>query len=311
VLRRLMWFKNLALYRLPADWNVSASELEEKLGQRTLQPCSPLEMLSRGWVAPSGTGRLLHTVNQQHLIALGVEQKLLPASIIRQETAVRAAVLADSQGFPVGRRQMRDLKMRVTEELRARALNKRRTTRAWIDPVNGWFVVDAGSAGKAEELVEVLRDSLGTFAVQFVETQRTPHTSMAAWLTHGDAPGAFGLEQDLELQTADPNKATVRYVRHPLDGKEIKAHLAAGKYPTRLGLTWNGRLSFVLTEKLLIKRVEFLEMTKDTPDGGEIDKDEQFDIDFTVMAGELAKMLDDLVQALGGDTAAQQTAAAA
>jgi len=306
-----MWFKNLALYRLPADWNVSASELEEKLGQRTLQPCSPLEMLSRGWVAPSGTGRLLHTVNQQHLIALGVEQKLLPASIIRQETAVRAAVLADSQGFPVGRRQMRDLKMRVTEELRARALNKRRTTRAWIDPVNGWFVVDAGSAGKAEELVEVLRDSLGTFAVQFVETQRTPHTSMAAWLTHGDAPGAFGLEQDLELQTADPNKATVRYVRHPLDGKEIKAHLAAGKYPTRLGLTWNGRLSFVLTEKLLIKRVEFLEMTKDTPDGGEIDKDEQFDIDFTVMAGELAKMLDDLVQALGGDTSAQQTAAAA
>jgi recombination associated protein RdgC len=306
-----MWFKNLALYRLPADWNVSASELEEKLGQRTLQPCSPLEMLSRGWVAPSGTGRLLHTVNQQHLIALGVEQKLLPASIIRQETAVRAAVLADSQGFPVGRRQMRDLKMRVTEELRARALNKRRTTRAWIDPVNGWFVVDAGSAGKAEELVEVLRDSLGTFAVQFVETQRTPHTSMAAWLTHGDAPGAFGLEQDLELQTADPNKATVRYVRHPLDGKEIKAHLAAGKYPTRLGLTWNGRLAFVLTEKLLIKRVEFLEMTKDTPDGGEIDKDEQFDIDFTVMAGELAKMLDDLVQALGGDTSGEQTAAAA
>ena len=306
-----MWFKNLALYRLPADWKMSAAELEEKLGQHTLQPCSPLEMLSRGWVAPSGTGRLLHTVNQQHLIALGVEQKLLPASIIRQETAVRAAVLADSQGFPVGRRQMRDLKMRVTEELRARALNKRRTTRAWIDPVNGWFVVDAGSAGKAEELVEVLRDTLGTFAVQFVETQRTPHTSMAAWLTHGDAPGAFGIEQDLELQTADPNKATVRYVRHPLDGKEVKAHLAAGKYPTRLGLTWNGRLSFVLTEKLLIKRVEFLEMTKDTPDGGEVDKDEQFDVDFTVMAGELAKMLEDLVQALGGDTSGEQTAAAA
>jgi recombination associated protein RdgC len=307
-----MWFKNLALYRLPADWNVSAAELEEKLGQRALQPCSPLEMLSRGWVAPSGTGRMLHTVNQQHLIALGVEQKLLPASIIRQETARRAEVLADSQGFPVGRRQMRDLKMRVTEELRARALTKRRTTRAWIDPVNGWFVVDAGSAGKAEELVEALRDLLGSFAVQFVETQRTPHTSMAAWLTHGDAPGPFGIDQDLELQTADPNKATVRYVRHPLDGKEIKAHLASGKYPTRMGLTWNGRISFVLTEKLLIKRVEFLEMGKDAAtEGEEVNKDEQFDIDFTVMAGELAKLLDDLVQALGGDTSRQETAAAA
>src|SRR5579862_957019 len=161
-----MWFKNLTVYRLPADWSLSAAELEEKLSTRTLQPCSPLEMLSRGWVAPSTTGRMLHTVNQQHLIALGVEQKLLPASIIRQETERRAQVLADSQGFPVGRRQMRDLKMRVTEELRARALSRRRTTRAWIDPINGWFVVDSGSLGKAEELIEVLRDLLGSFAVQ-------------------------------------------------------------------------------------------------------------------------------------------------
>jgi recombination associated protein RdgC len=306
-----MWFKNLTLYRLPADWKLSAAELEEKLAQRTLQPCSPLEMVSRGWVAPSSTGRMLRTVNGQHLIALGVDQKLLPGSIIRQEAERRAVTLADSQGFPVGRRQMRDLKMRVTEELRARALSRRRMTRAWIDPINGWFVVDAGSANKAEELVEALRDLLGSFAVQFVETQRTPHTSMAAWLTHGDAPGAFGIDQDLELQTADPNKATVRYVRHALDGKEIKSHLASGKYPTRMGLTWNGRVSFVLTEKLQIKRVEFLEMTKDTADGGEVDKDEQFDIDFTVMAGELAKMLDDLLQALGGDNARQETAAAA
>lgn len=315
-----MWFKNLVIYRLPADWSLSAAELEEKLSQRTLQPCSPLEMLSRGWVAPSSTGRMLHTVSQQHLIALGVDQKLLPASIIRQETARRAQVLADSQGFPVGRRQMRDLKMRVTEELRARALTRSRTMRAWIDPINGWFVVDSGSLGKAEELVEALRDVLGTFAVQFVETQRTPHTSMAAWLTHGDAPGPFGIDQDLELQTADPNKATIRYVRHPLDGKEVKAHLADGKYPTRLGVTWNGRISFVLTEKLQVKRVEFLEMTQDTADGAEIDKDEQFDIDFAVMAGELAKMLADLVEALGGtssanaarsNTASPETAAAA
>ena len=305
-----MWFKNLALYRLPADWSLSAAELEEKLSQRTLQPCGPLEMLSRGWVAPSSTGRMLHTVNQQHLIALGVDQKLLPASIIRQETTRRAEELAESQGYPVGRRQMRDLKMRVTEELRARALTRRRTTRAWIDPVNGWFVVDSGSLGKAEELVEALRDLLGSFAVQFVETQRTPHTSMSAWLTHGDAPGPFGIDQDLELQTADPNKATIRYVRHPLDGKEIKGHLSGGKYPTRLGLTWNGRIAFVLTEKLQVKRVEFLEMTKDAADGDEIDKDEQFDIDFAVMAGELAKMLHDLVEALGGTNANSPTAPA-
>jgi recombination associated protein RdgC len=59
--------------------------------------------------------------------------------------------------------------------------------------------------------------------------------------------------------------------------------------------------------------VEFLEMSKEpaTEGGPELNKDEQFDIDFTVMAGELGKMLGDLVAALGGDNAAQVTAAAA
>ena len=304
-----MWFKNLVVYRLPSDWAVSAAELEEQLATRTLQPCSPFEMLSRGWVAPSSTGRLVHTVNLQHLIALGVNQKLLPASIIRQVTTERAEALAQEQGFPVGRRQMRDLKMRVTEELRAKALTRRRVTRAWIDPHSGWLVVDAAGVAKAEELIECLRDTLGSLAVQPIETERSPQMSMAVWLKLGEAPLRLNIDQDLELRAANQSKASIRYTRHPLDGREIQAHLSAGMYPTRLGLTWNDRIAFVLNEKLQLKRLEFLEMSKDTADGGELDEAEQFDIDFTVMAGELAKLLDDMVAALG--TEVEQRAAAA
>lgn len=297
-----MWFKNLIVYRLPADWSVSAAELEELLSKHTLQPCGALEMVSRGWVPPTPGGRLLHTVNQQHLIALGIDQKLLPGSIIRQVAQERAEALAQEQGYPVGRRQMRDLKMRVTEELRARALTRRRVIRAWIDPLNGWFVVDAAGAAKAEELTEVLRVTLGgSFAVQFLETEKSATASMTAWLAHGDAPTRFSIEQDLELQTADVNKATIRYTRYPLDVKEVQEHLKAGKHPTRLGLTWSDRVSFVLTDKTQVKRIEFLEMTKDTADGGDIDAAEQFDIDFAVMAGELAKLLEDLGEAMGGE----------
>ena len=300
-----MWFKNLIVYRLPADWAVSASELEDLLSKRTLQPCSPLEMVSRGWVPPAAGGRLLHTVNQQHLIALGIDQKLLPGSIIRQVALEKAEVLAREQGYPVGRRQMRDIKMRVTEELRARALTRRRVVRAWIDPLNGWFVVDAAGAAKAEELTEILRVTLGgSFAVQFLDTAKSAQQSMATWLALGDAPTRFTIEQDLELQSADVAKATIRYTRHPLDVREVQAHLKAGKHPTRLGLSWNDRVAFVLTDKMQVKRLEFLEMGKDSPDGnGKDDADaaEQFDIDFAVMAGELAKLLEDLGEALGGE----------
>ncbi len=294
-----MWFKNLIIYKLPADWSWTAAALEDQLSRRTLLPCGPYDMQSRGWVPPGPHERLTHTINRQHLIALGVDEKLLPASIIRQETLQRAKEIAQEQGYPVGRRQMRELKERVTEQLRARALTRRKITRAWIDPQHGWFVVDAAGAPRAEQLVETLRDTLGSFAATPLETERSPQMSMVAWLTLGDAPARFAIDQDLELQAADKTKATVRYSRHPLETKEIQAHIHAGKYATRLGLTWADRVSLVLTDKLQLKRVQFLEMTKDSSDHDEQSAEEQFDVDFALMSGEFAQLLADLEAALG------------
>ncbi len=294
-----MLFKNLVFHRLPADWPLSAADLEGQLAGRTLRPCGPFEMSSRGWVAVTAGGRFLHTVNQHHLIALGTDDKLLPGSIIRQIAEERAGILAQEQGFPVGRKQMRDLRARVADELRARALTRRRVTHAWIDPQGGWFAVDASGIPRAEMLVETLSDTLGSFAPKRVETERSPHAAMAAWLLRGEAPVRFSIDDELELQTADKSKAIIRYTRHPLDGREIRGHLAAGKYPTRLGLTWRDRISFVLTDKLQVKRLEFLEITKEDSGGDEVDPAEQFDLDFAVMAGELGSLLNDLTAALG------------
>lgn len=297
-----MLFKNLVFHRLPAGWALSAVDFEAQLAGRTLRPCGPFDMSSRGWVPVTNGGRLLHTVNQQHMIALGVDEKLLPASIVRQVAQERADVQAQEQGFPVGRKQMRDLRNRVADELRARALTRRRVTRAWIDPVSGWFAVDASGIPRAELVVETLSDTLGSFAPQHIETARSPHAAMASWLLRGEAPARFSIDDDLELQTADKSKAIIRYTRHPLDGKEIRGHLAAGKFPTRLGLTWNDRVSFVLTDKLQVKRLEFLEMSKDSTEGDEVDPAEQFNIDFAVMAGELANLLKDLTGVLGNES---------
>jgi recombination associated protein RdgC len=297
-----MLFKNLVFHRLPANWELSAADFENQLAGRTLKPCGPFDMSSRGWIPVTSGGRLLHTVNQQQLVSLGVDEKLLPGSIVRQVAQERAELQARDQGFPVGRKQMRDLRARVADELRARALTRRRITRAWLDPASGWFAVDASSIPRAEMVVETLSDTLGTFAPQAVETGRSPRASMASWLLRAEAPAHFSIDDELELQSADKAKSIIRYTRHPLDGKEIRGHLAAGKYPTRLGLTWKDRVSFVLTDKLQVKRLEFLEMSKDKTEGDDVDPAEQFDIDFAVMAGELGRLLKDLTSALGSDT---------
>lgn len=295
-----MFFKNLCIFRLPPGWNISPVELESRLEGRPLAPCGHFDMLTRGWVPVGPTARLLHTIGTHQMIALGVEQKLLPATVIRQVAADRAVEIAAEQGFPVGRKQMRDLKLRVTEELRARALVKRRITHAWIDHESGWLVVDAAGVARAEELVETLRETLGSFAATLPDTARSPRVAMGAWVSTGEVGHHMGIDDDLELQAADGSRATIRHTRHAFDQAQVRKHLAGGFVVTRLGLTWNGRVSFVLTDKMQVKRVEFLEMEEAADEAQDVDPQEQFDIDFAVMSGELSKLLGDLLESLGG-----------
>jgi recombination associated protein RdgC len=302
-----MWFKNLVIYRLH-DWSVSASELEDKLNRRPLLPCGNFDMQSRGWVQPAHEARLLYTQNQQHLLALGVEQKLLPASVINQTTKDRAKQIAEEQGFPVGRRQMRELKERVAEELRARAFCRRRVTHAWIDTVNQRMLVNAAGTNRAEELLETLRETLGTLPATLLETNKPPTVAMAAWLMLGDAPGHFTIDEDLELQSPQENKAIVRYVRHPLEGKDIQSHISAGKHATRLGLTWSDRIALLLNDELQIKRLQFLDILKEATAEASESADEQFAIDFALMTGELAKLVTELIVELGGEKEERESA---
>lgn len=296
-----MWFKNIFIYRLPADCTVTAATLQEKLALKPLMPCSGLDKQSRGWVSCRGDDRLVHVANDQMLFALGVEQKLLPASIINRFAKERVADIEAQQGYKVGRKEMKDIKEAITEELLPRAFAIQRTTYAWLDLINGRLIIDAASSARAEELLEFLNKTLDELPVKPLHTELSPVAAMTDWLAAEEAPAGFTIDRELELRATGDSRATVRYANHALEGEEILAHIAAGKRATRLGLTWNDRISFVLNEQLQIKRLEFLDIIKEESGAMADTADEMFDLDFTLMTGELAKMLADLTDALGGE----------
>jgi recombination associated protein RdgC len=294
-------FKNLQVYRLPSPWAITLDELAEQLARRRFIPCGSQDPESRGWISPVDDDQLVHSVGGQWLIALGVEQRLLPASVVRQVADERAAEIADQQGYKPGRKQMKDLREAVQQELMPRAFPRRSSLRAWIDPEAGWLCVDAPSQTRAEDLLEVLRQTLDTLPLALVRTERSPVAAMADWLAGGEAPGDFTIDQDAELHSVADEKSAVRYVRHALVGEDVRGHLAAGKLPTRLALTFNDRLSFVLTEKTEIKRLDFLDVVREQLDDKETDARAMFDAGFALMTGELRVLLPALVEALGGE----------
>ena len=293
-----MWFSNLRTYRLHLPWPLDAAGMEEALAKLPLREPAATEAHSVGWVPPRPGGPLVHVVNHQLLFAFGVIEKILPTAVIHQFADDKAREILENEGRKVGRRELRDLRESTALELMPRAFPRRRVTRGWLDPVNGWLVIDAGSATKAEEFLEHLRRTIN-IPIARVKTRLSPTGAMTSWIADGDAPANFTIDQDLNLESAE--HASVRYARHSLDGDEIRQHIAAGKVATRLSMTWNERISFVLYDDFKVGRLSFLDILKEQAEQQAENEDERFDIDFALMTGEVAKLLDALVAALGGE----------
>ena len=296
-----MWFKNLQLHRLPIPWAVTPEQMEKWLAAYAFVPAGSMDMQTQGWASPRDNGALAHTLNGQMLLVYRTEKKLLPASVINQVTKARAQEIEEQQGYKPGRKQLRELKERVTDELMPRAFSIRRDTRVWMDLERGWLVIDAASSALADDIRSLLVKSIDQIPMASVRTASSPVAAMTRWLLPDEAPYGFTLDQDTELRAIGEGNATIRYSGHSLEGDEVQKHLKEGKQCMRLALTWNDRVSFVMTPSLTIKRVAPLDVIKDMSDPTIQGEDETFDADFTLMSGELSKLFGDLVEALGGE----------
>lgn len=296
-----MWFKNLRVFRLAPQWSCTVEMLENALEKQVFRPGNSQEMQSLGWVPPVENGGLVHALDGQYLISLRADKKLLPTTVVNQFAKIRAQEIEEQQGFKPGRKQMKEIKELMTEELLPKAFSVFRDTRVWIDTKNHWLVIDAAAAAKSDEVLGMLAKAIEPFPVSPLYVEQSPAAAMTNWLVSDEAPTGFSIDQDTELRSTSESRAAVRYVRQSIEIDEVRKHVQDGKQCTRLALTWADRVSFVLTEGLEIKRVSPLDVLKENQDMSAHNDAERFDSDFTLMAGELANLIAGLVDALGGE----------
>jgi recombination associated protein RdgC len=293
-------FKNVIMYRIAPGWSLTAEEVEARLQDNPFVECGASQEKSVGWVAPRGeaNGPLLEAVAGQWILKLMLEVRALPASVVNRKAQERVAQIEASTGRKPGKKETRDLKDDIRLELLPMAFTKQSNTRVWIDREAQLLVTDAGSQARADELITLLVQALPGLALSLVNTQISPSAAMADWLVSQEAPQGFSVDRECELKAADESKAVVRYARHRLDTDDVKQHIEGGKMPTRLALTWNDRVSFVLTEGLQLKKLAFLDVVFEGASAG---KDDGFDADVAIATGELQKALPALLEALGGE----------
>ncbi len=289
------------MYRIGPDWAPTQQQVEAGLDALRFVPCGAHEDKSVGWVEPRGEahGPLVEVVGGQLILKLKLETKVVPGAVVTRKAKERAAQIEATTGRKPGKKETREIKDDIRLSLMPLAFSKEATVWVWIDPQARLLVLDAGSQAKADEVVTLLVKSLDGLGLNLINTQVSPMAAMADWLLTQEAPASFSVDRDCELKAADESKAVVRYARHALDTEEVKAHVKGGKLPTRLAMTWAGRVSFMLTEGLQLKKLDFLDVVFDDTSS----KDEGFDADVAIATGELRKLLPDLLEALGGELA--------
>jgi len=295
-------FKNVIMYRIGPDWSASVAQMEESLDSARFVECGASQEKSIGWIEPRGeaNGPLVESVGGQLILKLMIETKALPGSVITKKAKERVAHIETTTGRKPGKKETREIKDDIKLELMPLAFSKESSVFVWIDPAAQLLVIDAGSQGRADEVVTMLVKSLAGLAVTLIDTKVSPTAAMSEWLISQEPPACFTVDRECELKAADESKAVVRYTRHPLDTDEVRQYVEQGKLPTKLALTWDSRVSFVLTEGLQLKKLAFLEVVFEGSSAG---KDDGFDADTAIATGELRKLLPDLLEALGGEVA--------
>lgn len=297
-------FRNALVYRI-AHWQPPGlAELCERLDAERFIACGPTQTESAGWVEPRGERHapLAEAFAGRLIVKLCSETKAVPAGVVRDLLEERLDAIEQQDGRRPKGRGARELKEEIVHQLLPRAFAKRRSTLIWIDPGAKWVVIDSASAKHADATLTRLAQALGGgLRLVPLQTALAPATAMAMWLREREAPAAFSIDRDCELKQSDNDKASVRYARHTLDIDEIAAHIAQGKLPTQLAMTFDSRVSFVLTETLALKRIRLLDVVLEA--GGDAGE-KGFDADVALATGELARLLPALIEALGGEAAA-------
>jgi recombination associated protein RdgC len=302
--RRNAVFKNVMVYRIGEGFAPSLADVQAALEPMQFVECGASQEKSIGWVPPRGEahGPLVESVAGQWIMKLMIESKAVPGNVVRRKADERIAEIEAATGRKPGKKEKRDLMDEVLLTLLPQAFARQSSVLVWMDLDNRRLVLNAGSQGKADEVMSALMNVMGGLSVSLIQTVTSPQAAMTQWLlapTPDEWPADLTVERETVLKSTGEDAASVRFTRHHLANDDVRKHVLEGKLPTQLALSWDGRVAFVLTETLQLKKVQYLDGVMD--ESGTDKKEDRFDADMALSTGLLAPLIDSLIEALGGE----------
>ncbi|MGJ8513651.1 recombination-associated protein RdgC [Carnimonas bestiolae] len=299
-----MWFKHLHLYRVHDQPNLDEAALEQALSAQLFQPVSKHEAKRTGFSAPGGRNstRLVHEIAGQRLLRLRRQERVLPTAVVNEEVEERCAEFETANGFAPPRREKQAIKEKVVEELLPRAFTRNTHTDLWWDTQRSLMGIACASRKRGDEVLDLLRQALGSLKVTPVATKVPVGRTLTQWLSDPSTrPDGLTIGDNVELRGEDDGVLRARAI--DLESDEIQTALASGRQVSRLALQVEGELSFVLQDDVVLKSLKFDDHLLDEADSdaGDGDSIVRLETEFALMSNALGKLTDALLVWLGGE----------
>lgn len=294
-----MFFRNLTFFRFPLA--VDFSEVAEQLPNAQLRPVGALEMTSRGFVSPFGrqdSEVMHHQIGDFLWLTVGGEDKMLPSAVVNDELEKRIAQVQQLTGHIPGGRERKRLKDALIHEMLPRAFVKSSRLDAFLDLKHGYIAVNTSSRKKAEELVSEIRALLGSFPAMPLNAEVAPRSILTGWIAGEPLPDGLSLGEEAELRDPIEGGAVIKAKDQELASDEIDKHLESGKQVSKLALVMEDNLSFVIDDRLVVRKLKFLDGALDNLQ--DFDSDEakaEIDARFALASGEIRRLFLMLEQA--------------
>lgn len=298
-----MFFKNLTVFRLTEKYAFPhAMNIELFLDEQRHRPIGLSQQISTGWT-PVKDNLFAHIAHGQINLMFKTETRKVPGSALKAAVRAECDEREHQYGRKVGKKERKEIVEDTLLALLPKVLPTAQETAVWIDTLNNWVVINTSSSGVSDRVVTELVRTFNGLSLQMVQLQQNAGAVLTDWLATQSGPIEFSIDRACELKACDDSKAVVKYTNSTLDVEDVRQHIQQGKRCTQLALTWEDRLSFVLTENFVFKKLKFLGVIEEELAQNSADKSDDFDADFAIMTGELHKMLTALIAAFGGEVA--------
>lgn len=254
-------FSQLSLFHIDPSLVPGINIWETSLQKHAIPLLLDLSIAEQGFAPPyEFSDQMVITAQNSWKIQLRKEKKLLPASVLRQESKRRIKEIEEKEYRQLSAKDKKALKQRVLDELLPRAFSQISTIEGIYIRDKGFLLVNQAQANKREELLSHLRQALGSFEAALILCKKTATDLMSQWLLDNNSlPNDLAIGNYCELKNIANIKSLSRFVNQDIQSKEVIGILEKDHFVSQLALIWQDKLRFILCGDFSLKNIQYLE----------------------------------------------------